>query len=481
MKSICNTKREFSVMTIYQHRMLNIIKFLIVSLSISLGTSQNLELFMQKTTLENSLRDKIYSELGHIIDKTKFVVIVNLELDSGPLAAELQTNQLQTLSNNQISDLSAKAPTPENSMEFIPGFQLSGSSTDTQSNNKLNTMVPRVNQGEFSKFGSLKIKKIGVNFFLEESLASPVLDKTITTLVNGIIPMIASCDDCISIETMQFKSSPEKSELVELREKMEAMERKNREEELAKLDQKFDDLQDKLSRSEDQREMWEEQAILDREFQRRQDSLRLVKLEQNEDAERLQLDTLLLKAQQKIDTVINARINSETETKRDLIDIIKYGQGNLSDEDNQGILGMKGGSASNSTLLYLGLGAMVFIMFVLLFFKNNKQEVVYLKPKGGTKKKTQKEDKKAKVDEKESEKSEEGDQTVVDQMPTKGMPSNPYATMAFEDENVVRAELKALRQSAVSMSVNQREGATQIVKDWLSDGASNAETEGEEG
>ena len=53
--------------------------------------------------------------------------------------------------------------------------------------------------------------------------------------------------------------------------------------------------------------------------------------------------------------------------------------------------------------------------------------------------------------------------------------------MAFEDENVIRAELKALRQSAVSMSVNQREGATQIVKDWLLDGANEAETKGDEG
>ena len=55
--------------------------------------------------------------------------------------------------------------------------------------------------------------------------------------------------------------------------------------------------------------------------------------------------------------------------------------------------------------------------------------------------------------------------------------------MAFEDENVVRAELKALRQSAVSMSVNQQEGATQIVKDWLADGSelSDSESDGEEG
>ena len=481
MKPIYTTKREFSVMTTYQHKMLNIIKFLIVSLSISMGASQNLELFMQKTTLENSIRDKIYSEVGHVIDKTKFVVVVNLDLDSGPLATDLKSNQLQNSTNNAISDLSAQAPSAGNSMDFIPGFQLSGSNTDSESSNQLNSStVPLVNKGAFGNFGSLKIKKIGVNFFLEESLASPTLDKTITTLVNGIIPMISNCDDCISIETMQFQNSSEKSELVELREKMESMERKNREEELSKLDQKFDDLQDKLSRSEDQREMWEEQAILDREFQRRQDSLRLVKLEANEDSERLQLDTLLFKAQQKIDTVINARINSETETKKDLIDIIKYGQGNLSDEDSQGILGMKGGGASDSTLIYLGLAAMMFIMFMLLFFKNNKQDVVYLKPKSGAKKKNKKEKKNSKVDEKE-EATEVAGEISTEEIPIPEAPTNPYATMAFEDENVIRAELKALRQSAVSMSVNQREGATQIVKDWLSDGASDSEAEGEEG
>ena len=44
-------------------------------------------------------------------------------------------------------------------------------------------------------------------------------------------------------------------------------------------------------------------------------------------------------------------------------------------------------------------------------------------------------------------------------------------------KNVIRAELKALRESAVSMSVNQREGATQIVKDWLSDSLEEKENE----
>ena len=115
MKPINITKREFSVMTAYRHKILNIIKFFIVSFSVSMLISQNLELFMQKTTLENSLRDKIYSEVGHIIDKSKFVVVVNLELKNN--AASFDNNQLQN-SNNQITDLAVKGPS-ENSMDFI--------------------------------------------------------------------------------------------------------------------------------------------------------------------------------------------------------------------------------------------------------------------------------------------------------------------------------------------------------------------------
>ena len=184
----------------------------------------------------------------------------------------------------------------------------------------------------------------------------------------------------------------------------------------------------------------------------------------------------LFSIKQKIDTVISARIESETETKKDLIDIIKYGQGNLEDEDNKGILGMKGGPSSDSTLIYLGLGSIIFFMLLLLVFKKNKQEVVYLKPKLDAKKKP----KKNEVIEKENI-PETVEAKVEDVSAVQKPPINPFATMAFEDENVIRAELKALRQSAVSMSVNQREGATQIVKDWLSDGGTESEAEGDEG
>ena len=62
---------------------------------ISFLFTQNLDLFTQKITLENSLRDKIYSELERVLNKNKnrFVVIVNLELGRyGDLISQNQNN-----------------------------------------------------------------------------------------------------------------------------------------------------------------------------------------------------------------------------------------------------------------------------------------------------------------------------------------------------------------------------------------------------
>ena len=41
------------------------------------------------------------------------------------------------------------------------------------------------------------------------------------------------------------------------------------------------------------------------------------------------------------------------------------------------------------------------------------------------------------------------------------------ATNANEDGDVKRSEVKALRQSAVAMSVSHKDGANEILKDWL--------------
>ena len=52
-------------------------------------------------------------------------------------------------------------------------------------------------------------------------------------------------------------------------------------------------------------------------------------------------------------------------------------------------------------------------------------------------------------------------------------------TAANNNEEVQKSELQTLRQSAVSMSVSEKAGANQIVQDWLSDSAPEAEEEQE--
>ena len=52
------------------------------------------------------------------------------------------------------------------------------------------------------------------------------------------------------------------------------------------------------------------------------------------------------------------------------------------------------------------------------------------------------------------------EETIVNQ-------TTKNTSTAHQNDDVARSELNSLRQSAVSMSVGQKEGATQIVKDWL--------------
>ena len=80
------------------------------------------------------------------------------------------------------------------------------------------------------------------------------------------------------------------------------------------------------------------------------------------------------------------------------------------------------------------------ILFVVL---KNKQPI-YLKPKGNNGSKN--------TNEKKQEKFKA-----------------PLTTEAHNDDDVVRSELQSLRQQAVSMSVSEKSGSNQIVKDWLDD------------
>ena len=72
---------------------------------------------------------------------------------------------------------------------------------------------------------------------------------------------------------------------------------------------------------------------------------------------------------------------------------------------------------------------------------------------------------------KENNKADDSQNTTGDNDNIVETPSAPQSAIN-QDESVILSEMKALRQSAVSLSASQKEGATQIIRDWMSDGNS---------
>jgi len=435
---------------------MNKIKKYIMSISIivmiSVLFTQNLDLFTQKITLENSLRDKIYSELERVLNKNKnrFVVVVNLEL--GKYGDLITQNQ-----NNNKGNQNARG------MEYLPGVPLSGTKG-----------IPN-NQYQQKRIGANDyiISEIDISIYIEQSLATGANEKMIESLVKGIIPQTSGCDDCITIETMNFQTqSNEDTELAKLRRELEDLKESDRQRQLTELNLQLADLQARLEDSENDRMTWED-------YERRRDSVKIAHWEQAKAEEGILLKEQLVVAQNKLDTAINQRIESETQTKNDLIDIIG-GRSN----DPLSLQGRRSGGTS--PFIYLAIFLIIIIVIAFLFILINKKSVVYLKPKGdgdNAGNNDAKKDDESNIDDEARTNNNTANNNTQDVHSTP-----PGATSALDDDSVITSELKALRQSSIAMSASQKEGATQIVKDWISDGipdddgsAESADTnEGEE-
>ena len=112
-------------------------------------------------------------------------------------------------------------------------------------------------------------------------------------------------------------------------------------------------------------------------------------------------------------------------------------------------------SSSANTMLILGIALVLLIMLAFILFYRNSGQPVYLKPKENNETKGNNTD--------DSQNTTSSNENVA-ATPT------PSHSMINQDESVMLSEMKALRQSAVSLSASQKEGATQIIRDCMSDG-----------
>ena len=128
------------------------------------------------------------------------------------------------------------------------------------------------------------------------------------------------------------------------------------------------------------------------------------------------------------------------------------------------------------------MSSIIFILLIIalmvvtfLAANNKKPKTVYLKPKGQDNKKEAKKNKKAKSEPKAEPEVEKESEPK----------SEPVVAKAPKpDEDAMRSELKHLRQTAVSLTVGEKEGASALIKEWLDDNPNKSdgeEGEGEEG
>ena len=135
---------------------------------------------------------------------------------------------------------------------------------------------------------------------------------------------------------------------------------------------------------------------------------------------------------------------------------------------DKSLLGMQIGEGDSSIMGYVLIIFLVISLIVVTFLaaNNKKPKTVYLKPKNkkGTKTK------------KGSDKNNSDSERDIDS----GFTSAPPPLRP--DEDAMRSEIRSLRQTAVSLTVGEKEGASALIKEWLEDNPNKqdeGETEGE--
>ena len=111
------------------------------------------------------------------------------------------------------------------------------------------------------------------------------------------------------------------------------------------------------------------------------------------------------------------------------------------------------------------------MVVTFLAANNRKPKTIYLKPKNSGKEKKNEANKekseKTKNDEPESDEKSDNDETIPEVSATPPPPR--------PDEDAMRSELKSLRQTAVSLTVGEKEGASALIKEWLEDNPNKQE------
>ena len=416
--------------------------------------NQQANVLSQKIAIENSYQQKVSSAVSRMLGQEKFLVIVSIEFSS-------------------VGGTLKKSATPQTgtgpSVGYIPGLPTLPSNQGSQPSNNIRNQNRSGND--------LDIGRVEVTIGIDEELHNKgSIKQEIKYLVEKIIPQTKDCGDCIKIEAMQFQfqANNKNTKLYELEKAIEKLEADKRAADLANQNKILEDLERQIDEVSTERD--EERSLNHRRIQQLavQDSIRFVQMIVAEKLQKSQDSLKFINTEKRLERVMESKIKSDSVIIHETLSIVKQQAGG--GKEDESLMGMQLGGGESGIM-----GSVIFILLIIalivvtfLAARNKKPKTIYLKPKS-------KEKEKAK--DKKKDKKKEGENDSDDDETGEAEPEEspePAAPPPRPDEDGLRSELRSLRQTAVSLTIGEKEGASALIKEWLEDNPNKDDEDDEE-
>ena len=405
--------------------------------------NQQVNILSQKIAIENSYQQKVTSAVSRLLGQEKFLVIVSIEFSS---------------IGGTLKKTAALQSGTRSSGEFFPGIPTVPSIRGTQSSYGSASQTRGGND--------LEIGRVEVTIGMDKTSITGTLKQEIKSLIEKIIPQTKDCVDCIKIEATQFPTNQKNVEIEKLRKELDSLQAEIRASRLDADSQRLKDLDTQLTEVRNRRDQLESIEDLRKLQQIKEDSLRFVQLVAAERVRKTQDSLKFVNTEKRLERVMESKIKSDSVIIHETLSIVK--QQASGGKEDESLLGMQLGSGDSGIM-----GSIIFILLIIalmvvtfLAASNKKPKTIYLKPKGKEKAKDKKKGEKKDSDETEPEVEDEEQKEAPTLAPR-------------PDEDAMRSELRSLRQTAVSLTVWEKEGASALIKEWLEDNP-NKSDEGEE-
>ena len=430
-----------------------------IFLAFQILIAKDANVFLKQVELEKIYTSKVTNFLDKMFDASDYYVFADVQL--------IEKLEEEAKSDDKKDAANTEEPSDPFGYTFIEGLGLDGGALPTlpgAGSSKSKTKA-QSNNDDYVMTG------LKISVYLSENIYNVESRETITNFVNTNIQEIRNCFDCFVLDKMPSKGGSSKSSeelraahdsqamahsaISALRDSLKwsifQQEQQALRSELEHIQQtdsrEIELLERQIDEASSAREFWEDQEARRKELQNNLDSLKFVSLIEIEKEYRSKTNDLLDNMTGDYEGVVQARLDDAKSTEARLFSLLENNSKN-SGSNEVDIESWSGDSGFG--LLPTIMVVIIIVMAIgLLILKLSKKKVVYLKPK----------------------------QDPPPPPPPRGYTAPP--TESNENSDVIRSEIRSLRQSAVTMSAGQRDGASQIITDWLDESSPGDDADGD--